>query len=65
MISEAWVTFQKLDNVSTGYHPQGCYKDNQTRILDVKKYQSDGNTLEKCEAACREEDFLLFGVENR
>ena len=42
---------------------QGCYRDNQTRLLEVKKYQADDNSLEKCEAACREEDFLLFGVE--
>ena len=42
---------------------QGCYRDNQTRLLEVKKYQADDNSLEKCEAACKEEDFLLFGVE--
>ena len=50
---------------ATGTTYQGCYKDNQTRILDVKKYQSDDNTLEKCEAACREENYQLFGVESR
>ena len=44
---------------------QGCYRDNQTRLLEVMKYQADDNSLEKCEAACREEDYLLFGVENR
>ena len=48
----------------TGTTYQGCYRDNQTRILDVKKYQSDDNTLEKCETACREENYKLFGVES-
>ena len=51
-------------NIGTpaGQTYQGCYRDNQTTLLEVMKYQADDNSLEKCEAACRVEVVVLVGV---
>ena len=44
---------------------QGCYRDNQTRVLEVEKFPGDNqNSVEKCEELCRAEEYKFFGVES-
>ena len=43
----------------------GCYRDNQTRVLEVEMFPGDNqNTLEKCQELCRQDNWQLFGVES-
>ena len=43
----------------------GCYRDNQTRVMDVEMFPGDGqNSQEKCQELCRKETYKLFGVES-
>jgi hypothetical protein len=42
----------------------GCFIDNGDRLLDTKMYSDNNNTVERCLAACREENFLLSGLQN-
>ena len=50
---------------SSPTHYRGCYKDNQTRVLDVEMFPGDNqNSIEKCQELCREGTYKLFGVES-
>ena len=43
---------------------QGCYIDTNDRLLDDLKYRNGDNSVEKCIAECRKENYLLSGVQN-
>ena len=44
---------------------RGCYRDNQTRVLETERYPGDNqNSREKCEELCRADQHKFFGVES-
>ena len=49
----------------SGNYYRGCYRDNQTRVLEVEMFPGDGqNSVDKCQQLCRKENYKLFGVES-
>ena len=43
----------------------GCYTDTSDRLLDVLKYQSNDNSVEKCVEECGKEKYSFAGVQNK
>ena len=41
----------------------GCFIDTGDRLLDELMYRDNNNTVERCQAACRDQHFLLSGVQ--
>ena len=42
----------------------GCFVDNSDRLLDERMYRDNNNTIERCNAVCRDKGFLLSGVQD-
>ena len=42
----------------------GCFVDNSDRLLDERMYRDNNNTIERCNAVCRDNGFLLSGVQD-
>ena len=43
----------------------GCYTDTGDRLLDVLKYTSNDNSVEKCVVECGKEKYSFAGVQNK